>query len=68
MAQQSAISGECIITVEDSGPIRVCRIFDNVIASLRECAKAVGFQYNPRWHTQQFGAQLIKEYGEGSLA
>lgn len=68
MAKKSAISGEYIITVEDSGSIRVCRIFDNVIASLRECAKAVGFQYDPKWDTQQFGAKLIKEYGEGNLA
>lgn len=68
MAKKSAISGEYIITVEDSGAIRVCKIFDNVKGSLRECAQTVGFEYNPNWTTQQFGSKLIKEYGDGKIA
>lgn len=68
MAIKSAISGEYIITVEDSGSIRVCRIYDNVISSLRECAKEVKFKYDPKWTTQQFGNKLIKEYGDGNVA
>ena len=68
MAKKSAISGEYIITVEDSGTIRVCKIFDNVKGSLRECAQTVGFEYDPKWTTQQFGSKLIKEYGEGKIA
>ena len=38
MAKKSAISGEYIITVEDSGTVRVCKIYDNVIGSLPEKA------------------------------
>lgn len=68
MAKKSAISGEYIITVEDSGTIRVCKIFDNVKGSLRECAQTVGFEYDPNWTTQQFGSKLIKEYGDGKVA
>lgn len=68
MAKKSAITGEYIITVEDSGSIRVCRIYDNVIASLRECAKSVGFKFDPKWTTQEFGKKLIDEYGDGSVA
>lgn len=68
MAKKSAISGEYIITVEDSGAIRVCRIFDNVMGSLRECAKSIGFTVDPKWNTQDLGRKLIKEYGDGSTA
>ena len=68
MAKKSAISGEYVITVEDSGSIRVCKIFDNVKGSLRECAEAKNFQYDPNWNTRTFGAKLIKEFGEGNQA
>ena len=68
MAKKSAISGEYIITVEDSGSIRVCKIFDNVKGSLRECAQTVGFEYDPNWTTRQFGSKLIKEYGDGKIS
>lgn len=68
MAKKSAISGEYIITVEDSGSIRVCRIFDNVKDSLRECAKSVGFEVDPKWNTQSLGKKLIQQYGEDNAA
>lgn len=68
MAKKSAISGEYIITVEDSGTVRVCKIYDNVIGSLRECAAAMGFEADPKWNTRHFGAQLIKEFGNGNMA
>lgn len=68
MAKKSAISGEYIITVEDSGTVRVCKIYDNVLGSLREAAEAKGFEYDPKWTTRQFGAKLIKEYGENGMA
>ncbi len=68
MAKKSAISGEYIITVEDTGTIRVCKIYDNVKGSLRECAEAKGFEYDPNWTTRQFGSKLIKEYGDGTQA
>lgn len=68
MAKKSAISGEYIITVEDSGTVRVCKIHDNVKGALRECAEAKGFEYDPNWTTRQFGAKLIKEFGENNMA
>ncbi len=68
MAKKSAISGEYVITVEDSGTVRVCKIYDNVKGSLRECAEAKGFNYDPDWTTRQFGSKLIKEYGENDMA
>ena len=68
MAKKSAISGEYIITVEDSGSIRVCKIADNTKDALRECAAAKGFEYDPNWTTRQFGAKLIKEFGDGNMA
>ena len=68
MAKKSAISGEYIITVEDSGSIRVCKIADNAKGALRECAEAKGFEYDPNWTTRQFGSKLINEFGEGNIA
>lgn len=68
MAKKSAISGEYIVTVEDSGTIRVCKIYDNVKGSLRECAESKGFEFDPEWTTRQFGSKLIKEFGDGSTA
>ncbi len=68
MAKKSAISGEYIVTVEDSGTIRVCKIFDNGKGSLRECAEAKRFEFDPNWTTRQLGAKLIKEYGDGNNA
>lgn len=68
MAKKSAISGEFIITVEDSGTVRVCKIYDNVKGSLREIAELKGFEYDPNWTTQQFGSRIVKEYGDGKIA
>lgn len=68
MAKKSAISGEYIITEEDSGAIRVCQIYDNVIESLRQCAKEVGFKADSKWNTQTFGKKLVDEYGDGVTA
>lgn len=68
MAKKSAISGEYIITVEDSGSIRVCKIYDNVKGSLREIAAEKDFQIDPKWNTQEFGRRICKEFGDGKLA
>lgn len=68
MAKKSAISGEYIITVEDSGSIRVCKIYDNVKGSLREIAEKEGFEVDPKWNTRQLGANIIKAFGDGKLA
>lgn len=68
MAKKSAISGEYVISVEDSGSIVVYRIFDNVKASLREAAELKGFEYDSNWNTRQFGSKLCKEFGDGKSA
>ena len=68
MAKKSAISGEYIVTVEDSGSIRVCKIADNAKGAMRECAEAKNFEYDPSWTTRQFGSKLIKEFGDGNMA
>lgn len=68
MAKKSAIYGEYIVSVKDDGAIEVFRNYDNVKGSLREIAESKGFEYDPSWNTQQFGAKLIKEFGEGSEA
>lgn len=68
MAKKSAISGEYIITVEDSGTVRVCKIYDNVIGSLREIAALKGFEIDPKWNTQETGRRIVKEFGDGTMA
>ena len=68
MAKKSAISGEYIITVEDSGTVRVCKIYDNVKGSLREIAAANNFEIDPKWTTQDFGRRIVKEFGDGKMA
>ena len=68
MAKKSAISGEYVISVEDSGSIVVYRNFDNVKASLREVAELKNFEYDTNWNTRQFGKKLCTEFGDGSSA
>ena len=69
MAKKSAISGEYIITQEDNGSIRVCQIFDNVVASLREAAKSVGFKIETNWKTtQSIGKKMVDALGDGRTA
>lgn len=59
MAKKSAINGEYIVTVEDSGSISVHRIYDNTKGALREIAERIGFEYDPSWTTRQFGNKLV---------
>jgi len=59
MAKKSAISGEYIITVEDSGSITVHRVYDNTIGALREIAEKVGFEYDEKWNTRTLGSKLV---------
>ena len=57
--KKSAISVEYVIQIDENSKVKVYRIFDNVKASLREAAEAVGFEYDPNWTTQQFGSKLV---------
>ena len=59
MAKKSAICGEHIITVEDSGAVNVYRISDNTKDSLREIAKTIGFNYDEAWNTRTLGSKLV---------
>ncbi|MFC0819460.1 hypothetical protein [Moraxella marmotae] len=68
MAKKSAVYGEYLILQNQSGTIQVLREFDNVKASLRAIADAVGFEYEDSWNTRQFGSKLVKEYGENGVA
>lgn len=70
MVKKSAVHGDYIISIEESGTVRVSQIYGHgkVTASLREIAATVGFKIEPQWNTQQTGAKLIKAYGEGSTA
>lgn len=34
---------------------------------MRECAETKGFEYDANWTTRQFGAKLIKEFGDGDM-
>lgn len=68
MPKKSAVYGEYMISQDQSGTIRVLREFDNVKASLRAIADEVGFEYDEKWNTRQFGNNLVKAYGENGVA
>lgn len=55
MAKKSAICGEYIIQIEDSGSVVVYKIYDNVKNGLREIANMIGFNFDPDWTTRQLG-------------
>ena len=59
MAKKSAISGEYMLSVQESGSIEVYRVYDNVKGALREVAEKEGIEYDPDWTTRQFGSKLI---------
>lgn len=59
MAKKSAISGEYMLSVQESGSIEVYRVYDNVKGALREVAEKEGFEYDPDWTTRQLGSKLI---------
>lgn len=66
--KKSAISGEYMIGVLDSGSIEVYRVYDNVKGALREVSEKNNFQYEADWTTRQFGSKLCKELGDGKSA
>ncbi|MBO7054233.1 MAG: hypothetical protein J6W37_02475 [Bacteroidales bacterium] len=68
MGKKTAIIGEYVISVEDSGSIQVYRNFENVKASLREVAELKKIEYDPNWNTRQFGKKLCTEFGDGKSA
>lgn len=67
-AKKRAISGEYVISVEPEGSVKVSRIYDNVLGSLREIAEAKGIEYDPEWTTRQFGKKIVDDLGDGKIA
>ena len=57
--KKSAISGEYMLGVLESGSIEVYRVYDNVKGALREIAEKECFEYDPEWNTRQFGSKLV---------
>ena len=57
--KKSAISGEYMIGVLESGSVEVYRVYDNVKGALREVAEKEGFEYDSEWTTRQLGSKLI---------
>lgn len=68
MAKKSAISGEYIIQVEDSGSVVVYRIYDNVKGGLREIASILNLEYDNNWTTRQLGTKILQNQGEKTEA
>lgn len=46
----------------------MCKIYDNVIGSLREIAALKNFEIDPKWNTQDTGRRICKEFGDGMMA
>ena len=56
---KNAQVGNYFIKVLNSGAIETYRTYDNTKGALREIADKIGFEYDPKWGTQQFGSKLI---------
>ena len=68
MAKKSVIAGEYVIEIADNGHVDVLRVPRNGMAVMREIAASKNFKIDPKWNNHQFGAKLIKEFGDGTLA
>lgn len=68
MAKKSAIQGEFIIQIEDTGSVVAYKIYDNVKGALREISEIKSFEYDNNWTTRQLGSKIIKAFGENKQA
>jgi len=50
---------EYVIIQTEEGSIQVYRDYDNVKGALREISEKIGFEYDSKWTTRQFGSKLI---------
>ena len=66
--KKSAISGEYMLGVLESGTVLSYRVYDNVKGALREVAESKGFAYDTNWTTRQLGSKICKEFGDGKSA
>lgn len=53
--------GEYGVKILESGSIKSFRLYSNTIGALREIAEQIGFAYDDKWTTRQFGNKLIDE-------
>ncbi|MBD5220669.1 MAG: hypothetical protein HDS72_10650 [Bacteroidales bacterium] len=63
MAKKQVSYGDYEVIVEDGGKIVVMQsgqVLPNAKAGLRAIAEAVGFDFDPKWTTQQGGSKLVK--------
>ncbi|MDE6436127.1 MAG: hypothetical protein K2K69_01275 [Muribaculaceae bacterium] len=63
MAKKQVSFGDYEVIVEDGGKIVVMQsgqVLPNAKAGLRAIAEAVGFDFDPKWTTQQGGSKLVK--------
>ncbi len=65
--ERTGTIGEYVIEREDSGRINVLQTYNNTIEALRQCSKACGFEYDPKWNTQTFGNKLVTAAENGTL-
>lgn len=52
-----------VIKQKENKSIVVFKEYDNTIEALRTIAGELGFEYDPKWTTRQFGSKLVKEFG-----
>lgn len=52
-----------VIKQADDKSITVFQEYSNTLESLRQIAEELGFEYDPKWTTRQFGNKLVKEFG-----
>ena len=61
--------GEYVLQRFESGSFKVLRQYANVKGALREISGEIGFDYDAKWTTRQFGSKLIdfiNSSGQGS--
>lgn len=63
-----AFSGEYVIAVEPDGSIRVSRIGDNSLGTLRKIAEGGGIAFDPDWDLLQLGKKIVADLGDGETA
>lgn len=64
MVRKIAFSDDHIITVEESGRIRVYRACDSTVGALREIAEQNDFDIDSKWTARTFACKLIKFLNE----
>lgn len=64
---KQATFGKYIIVKRDSGSITIDGV-SNVKAKLRDISNKIGFEYDPKWTTRQFGDKLINYINTNNIS